>query len=95
MKNSSSLIYSMNVYLGNKFEYIIRNYIKIQDIIGIIGVLFQVILTYFRILNYYINKIIKNTRLMKIFFNIENKNKYNYFNKIQNYNLSHIDYKKI
>ena len=45
----------MNVYLGNKFEYIIRNYIKIQDIIGIIGVLFQVILTYFRILNYYIN----------------------------------------
>ena len=32
---------------------------------------------------------------MKIFFNIENKNKYNYFNKIQNYNLSHIDYKKI
>ena len=55
MKNSSSLIYSMNVYLGNKFEYIIRNYIKIQDIIGIIGVLFQVILTCFRILNYYIN----------------------------------------
>ena len=88
--NSSSLIYTMNVYVGNKFEYITRNYIKIQDIIGIISGLFRVILICFSIFNNYFNKIFKITKLMKIFFIIENKFEYNNNNiiKILNDNLS-------
>ncbi len=86
--NSSSLIYTMNVYVGNKFEYITRNYIKIQDIIGIISGLFQVIFIIFRIFNNYFNKMFKITKLMKIFFTIENKIEYNNNNKILNDNLS-------
>ena len=87
--NSSSLIYTMNVYVGNKFEYITRNYIKIQDIIGIISGLYRVILICFRIFNNYFNKMFKITKLMKIFFIIENKFEYNNNNiKILNDNLS-------
>ena len=106
--NSSSLIYAMNIYVGNKFEYITRNYLKVQDIIGVIGGLFQVVLTCFKVLNFYFNNMFKISKLMKLFFSIQheyesnsNVNKtlkdnltYNCYGKNLNVKINNFLYKK-
>ena len=74
-EGSSTKIYEINLYTSMEKNYYSRYYMKIQNVIAVVGSLINIVFYFFQILSAFVGDNILKLNIIQNSFNFEDKNK--------------------